>query len=89
MSKFLIDILYELTKKVEEISRLIQNQIVDPMTVFVDNQALTNKMLLRDSEEIIYSLEANNEFLKELSKNYDINSKNNQTIEQTEFDQIY
>ena len=75
MSKYIIDILNELTKKVDSVSRKIHSEVVEPMIVFVDNQTLTNKMLLRESEEVIYSLEANNEFLKELSKNYDINTR--------------
>jgi len=75
MSKYIIDILNELTKKVDSVSRKIHSEVVEPMIVFVENQTLTNKMLLRESEEVIYSLEANNEFLKELSKNYDINTR--------------
>ncbi len=55
----------------------------------MDNQTLTNKMLLRESEEIIYSLESNNEFLKELSRNFDINAKSKIKEEQKQFNQIY
>lgn len=47
MSKYLMDILDELTKKVDSIAKTIQNEVVDPMSEFFENQTLTNKMLLR------------------------------------------
>lgn len=44
-----MDILNELTKKVDSVANTIQNEVVEPMSVFVENQTLTNKMLLRES----------------------------------------
>jgi hypothetical protein len=51
---------------------------------------MSQKVILHQSEELVYTLESNNDFLKELSKNFDLNQKEENTSQdKDEFRQIY
>jgi hypothetical protein len=73
MSKYIIDILNELSKKINIINKKIELDVIDPLNQFSNNQKLNHVQSLNKSEELLYSVQGNNEMLRELVRNYQIN----------------
>lgn len=73
LSKYIIDILNELSKKLAIINRKVEEDVIDPLTVFIETQRSTHQQTLCASEEMLYSIQSNNELLKELGRNFAIN----------------
>lgn len=64
MSKYIIDILNELSKKITIINKKIELDVVDPLNQFMANQKSNHTTSLIKSEELIYSVQSNNEMLR-------------------------
>ncbi len=73
MSKYIIDILNELSKKIHSINKKIELDVVDPLNQFAQNQKNNHHQTLLKSEELLYRVQTNNDMLKELNRNYQIN----------------
>jgi hypothetical protein len=73
LSKYIIDILNELSKKLAIINRKLEEDVVEPLAVYIDSQLRTHQDSLRSSEEMLYCIQSNNELLKELGRNFAIN----------------
>ena len=64
MSKYIIDILNELSKKITIINKKIELDVVDPLNQFMANQTSNHTTSLIKSEELLYSVQSNNEMLR-------------------------
>lgn len=73
LSKYIIDILNELSKKIHSINKKIELDVVDPLNQFAQNQKNNHHQTLLKSEELLYRVQTNNDMLKELNRNYQIN----------------
>jgi hypothetical protein len=73
LSKFIIDILNELAKKISTINKKIELDVVDPLNQFSENQLVNHRQALLKSEELLYHLQSNNDMLRELNQNYRLN----------------
>ena len=73
LSKFIIDLLTELSKKLVAITKKIENEIVNPYDQFIVSQKESKKQLLSKSADMLANLEANSSFLNELNKNFNMN----------------
>jgi hypothetical protein len=73
LSKYIIDILNELSKKMGSINKKIEMDVVEPLNLFIDNQEKSHLETLRASQDMLFSIQSNNELLKELNKNFVLN----------------
>jgi hypothetical protein len=73
LSKFIIDILNELAKKVAAINKKMEADVVEPLGIYVDSQLKAHAACLHASEQLLHSVQSNNDLLKELGRNFSLN----------------
>lgn len=90
LSRFMIDLLGELSKKLNLIIKKIGNEVIEPMEQFKESQEQSYRGLLEKSGEMLATIEGNSSFLHELTKNFNLNQGLDLTdAEKNEFKQIY